>query len=147
MGVPPRALIAQAALETGWGQHVIRHANGRSSYNLFNIKAHGGWQGGRVRVPTLEYRGGVAVREFAEFRAYDSPAAAFRDYAELLRGNPRYADVLRAGDNETAFARALEAAGYATDPRYAEKIERILGGDPLSGLEDGFKETADRTTT
>lgn len=127
LGVAPEALVAQAALETGWGQHVIRDSEGRSSHNLFNIKAQSaGWQGDTVRVPTLEYRQGLPQREMADFRAYDSLEASFNDYAELLESNPRYRRALEVGDDPQAFARELEAAGYATDPAYAEKIQGIL---------------------
>jgi flagellar protein FlgJ len=147
LGVPPRALIAQAALETGWGQQVVRDAGGRSSNNLFNIKAHRDWDGPTARVTTLEYRAGSPVREVADFRVYDSPEQAFRDYVAFLRGNPRYAEALAAGDDEVAFVRALEEAGYATDPRYAEKIERILATDVLSAAGETVKNPADRSTT
>ncbi len=127
LGVAPEALVAQAALETGWGQHVIRDSEGRSSHNLFNIKAQSAdWQGDTVRVPTLEYREGIPQREMADFRAYDSLEASLNDYAELLEGNPRYRRALEVGDDPQAFARELEAAGYATDPGYAEKIQGIL---------------------
>lgn len=128
LGVPPRALLAQAALETGWGQHVLRHGDGNSSHNVFNIKAHRGWEGDAVSVPTLEYRDGVAVRERAEFRSYDSLEQAFADYADFLRGHPRYAEALQAGDDGPRFARALQSAGYATDPAYADKLEDIMRG-------------------
>ncbi len=147
LGVPPRALIAQAALETGWGQHVLRGADGRSSNNLFNIKAHRDWDGPTVQVRTLEYHAGAPVREVADFRAYASPEQAFRDYVDFLRGNPRYAQALAAGDDEVAFVRALETAGYATDPRYTEKIERILGGDVLSSAGEAVKNPSDPPTT
>ncbi len=147
LGVSPRALLAQAALETGWGRHVLRDGSGRSSHNLFNIKAHRDWNGETVRVPTLEYRQGVPERETAEFRAYDSVEAAFRDYVAFLRDTPRYAEALEAGDDEAGFVRALEAAGYATDPRYAEKLTRILDGDRLSAAEPAVKIPPRRSTT
>ncbi len=127
LGVPAVALVAQAALETGWGRHVIRDSEGRSSNNLFNIKAHtSAWTDQSVRVPTLEYRGGIPQREVAAFRVYDSVEESFRDYADFLRSNPRYRAALEAGDDPSRFVRALQEAGYATDPRYAEKLERIM---------------------
>ncbi|PWG62306.1 flagellar assembly peptidoglycan hydrolase FlgJ [Sediminicurvatus halobius] len=141
LGVPPEALVAQAALETGWGQHVLRGAEGASSHNVFNIKAHRDWDGPTVGVPTLEYRDGVAVREHAQFRAYESLEAAFRDYADFLRSHPRYTEALRSGDDPDRFIRALQDAGYATDPAYADKVGRILRGDTLSALKNGGGET------
>lgn len=141
LGVPPRALVAQAALETGWGEYVLRRGEGGSSFNVFNIKAHRGWDGDTVGVPTLEYRDGVAVREHAQFRAYDSLEAAFRDYADFLRGHPRYTEALQSGDDPERFIRALQEAGYATDPAYAEKVGRILRGETLSALKNGDGQT------
>ena len=131
MGADPRALLAQAALETGWGRAILQHPDGRSSNNLFNIKADHRWDGERVSVNTLEYRDGVARQEQANFRAYDSLAESFEDYVTFLRGSPRYREALaRAGDGQ-AFAAALQKAGYATDPAYGAKIARIMGSDTL----------------
>ncbi|AHF03666.1 flagellar rod assembly protein FlgJ [Marichromatium purpuratum 984] len=122
LGVDPHVLLAQSALETGWGKHVPRHADGSSSFNLFGIKANRAWQGERVSVGTLEYRDGVARREQARFRAYPSPAGSFEDYVDFLQRNPRYGDALTKVDSPREFVRGLQRAGYATDPRYAEKI-------------------------
>lgn len=134
LGVDPEVLIAQAALETGWGQHLLRHADGRPAYNLFNIKAHGGWTGARVAAETTEYRGETAVEERAEFRAYAHPGESFDDYADFIRGNPRYARALQAAPDPGGYLQALQGAGYATDPRYAEKILDILGRGSFRGL-------------
>ena len=121
LGVEPEVLLAQAALETGWGRHIVGAA-GASSNNLFNIKASRDWPGDTVRRAVLEYRDGVAVREVATFRAYGSPAESFADYATFLQASPRYARALaRAADGE-AYLRELQDAGYATDPRYADKV-------------------------
>ena len=129
-GIPAHFMVAQAALETGWGRAELRHADGRPSYNLFNIKAGRAWQGETVGVEALEYRDGQPVREAARFRAYQSYAEAFDDYARLMAESPRYAAVL--GQQEAAgFARGLQQAGYATDPMYADKLERIIGGNTL----------------
>jgi len=148
LDVSPKALVAQAALETGWGQHVLHGADGRSSNNLFNIKAGRGWDGRTVTVPTLEYRGDVPVRESADFRAYDSLQDAFDDYASFLRAHPRYAGAVGSGGDAAGFAHALQKAGYATDPRYAEKIQRILDGDHLSTAQpESLKNGAERSTT
>ena len=146
LGVDPRALVAQAALETGWGRHVIRKADGEGANNLFGIKATPGWQGDRVRVPTLEYRGGIPQREMAEFRAYDSLEDSFRDYLQFLNNNPRYAGALKVSDDPVAFTNALQQAGYATDPHYARKIQQIMGGDILRATLPELKNDAPRTT-
>ncbi|MDN5870098.1 MAG: flagellar assembly peptidoglycan hydrolase FlgJ [Nitrococcus sp.] len=146
LGVPPEALVAQAALETGWGEHVLRCPDGRTSFNLFNIKAHGGWSGETVRVPTLEYRDGIAVRESADFRVYDSLAQAFADYAELLR-QPRYAEALNGAGDAATFLQGLQRAGYATDPAYADKILRIMDSDALRLGRGEFKKTDRGTNT
>ena len=125
LGVSVRALLAQAALETGWGKHLPRGGDGSSSFNLFGIKAGGSWDGDKVSVPTLEYENGVAVRRRDAFRAYDSPADSFADYARLIADSPRYAQALGQGENIAAFARGLVHGGYATDPAYVAKITAI----------------------
>ncbi len=125
LGVSENLLIAQAALETGWGQKIIKHRDGTNSFNLFGIKASEDWPGSKVTRLTLEYRNGVAAKEYARFKAYESPADSFNDYVEFLRGNPRYSDVLASTGSDAHFARGLQAAGYATDPAYASKILSI----------------------
>ena len=128
LGVDPGILIAQAALETGWGKAINHDANGRSSHNLFNIKADARWHGPTVAVKTLEYDGGTARRETARFRAYDSFADSFHDYVKFLKSNQRYQSAL--GTNSSSeFVKGLHAAGYATDPRYADKILSIADRD------------------
>lgn len=134
LGVDPRVLIAQAALETGWGRSVLQQGDGRSSHNLFNIKAGESWEGGRVNVATLEYRDGVAMKERANFRVYDSFNDSFADYVEFIKSQPRYRDALANAGDPRQFVNELQRAGYATDPRYAEKIDAILRRDLLSGL-------------
>jgi flagellar protein FlgJ len=125
LGVDPNALLAQAALETGWGRSVPCNANGDCSFNLFGIKAGSQWSGATVNVPTLEFEAGIPVRKVERFRAYDSPADSFRDYAALIRDSSRYASARGAGDNVEAFATALQQGGYATDPHYAQKIAAV----------------------
>jgi peptidoglycan hydrolase FlgJ len=125
IGVDPDALLAQAALETGWGRSVPSNANGECSFNLFGIKAGSQWSGATVSVPTLEFESGIPVRKVQRFRSYDSPADSFRDYAALIRDSSRYASVRGAGDNVEAFASALQQGGYATDPSYAQKIAAV----------------------
>ena len=130
LGVDPRALVAQAALETGWGRRVIKTGDGGSAHNLFGIKA-AGWKGERARTATHEYSNGVKHNETADFRAYASPAESFADYVRLLKNNPRYQQALAAGKDIQGFARGLQKAGYATDPGYASKIASIANGPTL----------------
>jgi flagellar protein FlgJ len=125
-GVPARHIVSQAALESGWGRREIRGPDGLPSHNLFGIKAGAGWQGRTVDVVTTEYEDGVARRVVQKFRAYTNYGEAFRDWARLMAGNPRYAGVLAGGGSAEGFARGLQQAGYATDPGYAAKLERII---------------------
>ena len=125
LGVPAEAVVAQAALETGWGRAIPRRVDGRSTHNLFGIKADARWHGERAGADTLEYRAGLLRRERASFRAYESPEASLADYARFLQENPRYREALGVRD-PVAFAHALARAGYATDPAYADKIAAIL---------------------
>lgn len=132
IGVAAEVLVAQAALETGWGVHVMRVADGGSSHNLFGIKAGPDWHGARTIVSTLEYRNQQPVREQAEFRAYDSFADSFEDYVNFLQTRPHYQAALDVTDDPVAFTRNLQTAGYATDPNYATKIQRILGSSHIA---------------
>ena len=131
LGVDPEALIAQSALETGWGQHMRKMDDGNNSYSLFGIKADGRWQGKTVTVSTLEYRHGTLQREQADFRAYDSVGEAFRDYVQFIENSPRYRSALENGFDADAYARELQRAGYATDPEYSNKINRIRNSELL----------------
>lgn len=123
LGLSPRLLLAHAALENGWGRRLIRGADGEDSRNLFALKAGPSWTGRTVEVLTTEYVGGLPVHRRERFRAYDSHAEAFADYARLLRR--RYLAALDAGDSAEAFGSALQAGGYATDPAYAHKLARV----------------------
>ncbi|EJL84179.1 flagellar rod assembly protein/muramidase FlgJ [Herbaspirillum sp. CF444] len=125
-GIPAKFMLAQAALETGWGKKEIRARDGSSAHNLFGIKATGNWTGKVVEATTVEYVNGVAQRKVEKFRAYDSYSEAFQDYAKLLRSNPRYEKVLANAQDAHGFAYGLQRAGYATDPHYAEKLSRII---------------------
>lgn len=131
LNVAPEAVLAQAALETGWGEYVPERRDGRSSLNLFGIKAGNGWTGASAVKPTLEFDAGIARTERAAFRAYKDIAATFDDYAQLLSENPRYANVSNHGDDVEGFAKALQSSGYATDPSYAEKIKSIAAGKTM----------------
>lgn len=127
LGVSVRALLAQAALETGWGKHMPAQGT-TASNNMFGIKAGSSWDGKRVNVPTLEYENGVAVRKKDSFRAYDSPSQSFKDYADMVSTSPRYAAAVGRGDDIKGFAHALTQGGYATDPSYAQKLVDIANG-------------------
>ncbi len=126
IGVDPRYLISQAALETGWGQHLIVDDAGRNSHNLFGIKAGADWPGPVAEVETLEYRDGVPVTETARFRAYASYAESFRDYASFVGAKQRYQEALNAAPDPEQYLHELQRAGYATDPDYASKIIDIV---------------------
>lgn len=138
LGVPPAFIVAQAALETGWGRAELRHGDGRPSHNLFNIKAGRNWNGPVVELPVTEYANGRAYTETARFRSYPSYAEAFRDYSRLLSENSRYSEVLGQRDAQ-GFASALQRGGYATDPSYADKIVRIVGGERLREAINGLQ--------
>ncbi len=125
IGLDPRYLVAQAALETGWGKSVMRQPDGSSSHNLFGIKASKNWTGDSARAITSEFRNGEMVKETAEFRSYASYRDSFHDLVNLLQSNNRYQAVLKSADNPEQFVRELQKAGYATDPNYASKISNI----------------------
>lgn len=140
LNISPDVLIAQAALETGWGKHVIHTRGGDNSFNLFNIKSSGQWQGDSVAVSTLEYKGSAAYYERAGFRKYNSYSESFADYVRLIKTNTRYQPALAAQD-APAYADALQRAGYATDPLYANKIKRLLNSEPINRLASGAAAT------
>lgn len=125
-GLPSGFMLGQAGHETGWGRHEIKGRDGAQSFNLFGIKATGGWKGKVAEVVTTEYVGGVAKKLVAKFRAYDSYEDSFRDYARLITKSPRYAQVSQRTDSVQAFASGLQKAGYATDPQYAAKLSRAI---------------------
>lgn len=135
LNINPDVLIAQVALETGWGKHVIHNKQGENSFNLFNIKAGSQWQGDKVNVSTLEYRDGIAANEKADFRKYTNYADSFSDYVQLMKNSSRYEQVLQKGNDSAAYAEALQSAGYATDPEYAQKIKRLLNSDAIKSLD------------
>lgn len=124
-GVPARLIMGQAALESGWGRREIKHEDGRTSYNLFGIKAGPSWKGKVVNVLTTEYEGGVAKKVTQPFRAYSSYEESFADYARLIGNSPRYEAVTQAR-NEIEAARRIQSAGYATDPQYAQKLIGVM---------------------
>ena len=124
-GIPHQLIVAQAALESGWGQREIPTANGTPSYNLFGIKAGGSWKGPVTEITTTEFEQGTAKKIKAQFRVYGSYVEAMADYVKLLTNNPRYAEVANARSPEQA-AHALQQAGYATDPQYANKLVNVI---------------------
>lgn len=130
IGVPAHFLVAHSALESGWGKHEIRLPDGSPSHNLFGIKAGQSWKGNVVEVQTTEYVNGVAQQMREKFRVYGSYQEAFSDYANTLRGNPRFSSVLGQQDG-ASFARSLQQSGYATDPKYADKLSQIIHGNTL----------------
>lgn len=125
-GIPAKFMIGQAALESGWGKRELKGADGETSHNLFGIKATGGWKGKTVTATTTEYIDGVPHKRQERFRAYDSYDEAFKDYANLLKNNPRYEQVIANSHDAASFAQGLQKAGYATDPFYAAKLTRLI---------------------
>ena len=125
-GIPAKFMLGQAALESGWGKREIHGRDGTASHNLFGIKAGPGWTGKVAEAVTTEYVNGVPQTRVEKFRAYDSYADSFKDYAKMLSTNPRYDKVLASSGDASSFARGLQRAGYATDPHYATKLTRII---------------------
>lgn len=128
LGVSPKVLVAQAALETGWGRSTMKTATGEAGNNFFGIKSHGGWAGDQVRAVTHEFRDGVRQVESAAFRVYQSVEDSFNDFVAFLKDNPRYRGALAVADKPHQFVDALQKAGYATDPDYASKLKHIMDG-------------------
>lgn len=125
-GLNAEVLMAQAALETGWGKRLVPGRHGGSSNNLFNIKAGERWNGDKSHVSTLEFDGEVAKKERAAFRSYTNVEQSLQDYVDFIKGHPRYQQALQVADDPIQYAKALQEAGYATDPRYAQKIQSVL---------------------
>jgi len=135
LGVEPKVILAQAALESGWGRSVIHNSNGSNSFNLFNIKADKAWQGKQAQVTTLEFDQGIAKKVNAGFRSYDSFEDSFRDYVDFIKSNPRYGDALKKAGNAQQYVHELQRAGYATDPKYADKVMSIYQGNTMAEFE------------
>lgn len=125
-GIPATFMVAQAAHESGWGKHEIRNADGTTSFNLFGMKAGANWKGKVANVTTTEVVNGEPRKVVAKFRAYNSYEESFKDYASMMKDNPRYANVVASGNTPESFAKGLQRAGYATDPAYAEKLTRVI---------------------
>ncbi len=125
-GIPAKFMLGQAALESGWGKREIKGRDGSNSHNLFGIKAGPEWKGKVAEAVTTEFVNGKAQTRVEKFRAYDSYADSFKDYAKLITTNPRYEKVLASAGDASSFAQGLQRAGYATDPQYASKLTRII---------------------
>ncbi len=145
LGLAPAALLAQAALETGWGRHIMPSGKGGSANNLFGIKTGRRWKGDSVNIGTLEYEQGVAVRKKDRFRAYGSFRDSFNDYVDFLQSNPRYSKALASTSDSKQFFRELQKAGYATDPRYAEKLTSVMEGRDMQRALQQLKESGERS--
>jgi flagellar protein FlgJ len=130
----PQALLAQAALETGWGQRMPRNADGSSSNNMFGIKAGEEWAGARATADTVEVSNGVASTRRSAFRAYGSIEESVNDFANLLTSSPRYREALSAGGDAAAYIAGIGKSGYATDPQYSNKLSQILNSDPIQAV-------------
>ncbi len=135
LGVEPKVILAQAALESGWGRSVIKNGNGSNSFNLFNIKADKAWQGKQAQVATLEFDQGIPKKVNAGFRSYDSFKESFRDYVDFIKSNPRYGEALKKAGNAEQYMHELQRAGYATDPKYADKVMSIYQGNTMAEFE------------
>jgi flagellar protein FlgJ len=131
LGVNPLGLLAQAALETGWGRRMPRTAEGQSSLNLFGVKADSEWSGARAVADTVEVSGGVAIQKRTAFRAYGSIEESVSDFANLLANSPRYRQAIAAGGSAEGYIQAIARSGYATDPDYGVKLSRIMGSGAL----------------
>lgn len=134
LNIHPKALLAQAAVETGWGKYVIHQGNGNSSHNLFGIKADKRWDGEKAVVDTLEYVNQVPEKQQAAFRSYQNYEGSLNDYVEFIQGNPRYRQATEQTQNPDKYFDALQEAGYATDPAYADKVMSVFKGDLLNDL-------------
>ncbi len=131
LGVNPMGLLAQAALETGWGRRMPRNADGSSSLNLFGIKAGEEWTGARAIADTVEFSNGMAAPRRSVFRSYDSIEQSVADFARLLKNSPRYQEAVAAGGDIQAYVDGIGKSGYATDPEYANKLNQILNSGVL----------------
>ncbi|CAM3018631.1 flagellar assembly peptidoglycan hydrolase FlgJ [Pseudoalteromonas distincta] len=134
IGLNPAVMVAQAALETGWGKHIINKSDGGSSNNLFNIKSDKSWEGDKASKVTLEFEQGTPVKKQASFRAYDSIKDSVNDFVDFLTQNPRYKEALQNTAKPNDFLDSLQKAGYATDPNYADKIKQVLNSTELKNI-------------
>ncbi|MFC3907751.1 flagellar assembly peptidoglycan hydrolase FlgJ [Legionella dresdenensis] len=134
LGLDPKLLVAQAALETGWGKYVAKDSDGSTSNNFFNIKATDQEKNNSVKIKTTEFIADTPIKLSAFFKKYPTIGHSFNDYVSLIKGNSRYEDALTNADNPKRYVEALHEAGYATDPDYASKIMSIYNGDELNQI-------------
>jgi flagellar protein FlgJ len=141
LNIDPKALLAQAAVETGWGKYVIQQGDGNSSHNLFGIKADKRWNGDKAVVDTLEYVNNVPERQQAAFRSYSDFGGSLNDYVSFIKENPRYRNAIEQTESPNKYFSALQEAGYATDPVYADKVMSVYNGELLNSLVTNQSET------
>jgi len=137
LGISPEVLVAQSALETGWGRKILQTSEQESSFNLFNIKSHNSWQGESVNKSSLEVEDGVGVQRRSNFRVYQDLHESFKDYTDFISNNKRYQQALEQGTNADRYIEELQDAGYATDPQYAEKIKMIMNSNNFQSVVAG----------
>jgi len=140
--IPATVIVAQAVLETGWGQYVPKNRDGSSSHNLFGIKAGDDWAGDTVSTTTNEYISGKAISVKADFRSYSSYQDSMIDYAEFITNRPRYQQALQYASDPLRFATEIQKAGYATDPEYAEKVNNLMLSDDFTSVFGDFKNSS-----
>ncbi|KXI27892.1 flagellar assembly peptidoglycan hydrolase FlgJ [Paraglaciecola hydrolytica] len=134
LGLDPKALLAQAAVETGWGKYLIHNAQGQNSHNLFGVKADKSWTGNKTLIDSIEFEQGIAKTAKSPFRAYDSFGDALQDYVDFVKQNPRYQDAINNTEQAPRYFAELQQAGYATDPEYANKVVSVLNGDIMQAF-------------
>ncbi|WP_395344369.1 flagellar assembly peptidoglycan hydrolase FlgJ [Ningiella sp. W23] len=134
LGISPKALIAQAAVETGWGKFMIHEGDGNNAHNLFGIKADKRWDGNKTAIDTLEFENNLPQKQQAVFRAYNNFSESLHDYVDFVRSNPRYEQALSKTDEPKDYFRELQRAGYATDPNYADKIMSVYNSPTMREL-------------
>ena len=134
LNIDPKALLAQAAVETGWGKSVIHQQDGVSSHNLFGIKADKRWDGNKAVVDTLEYVNDIPQKQQASFRSYADFGDSLNDYIKFVQSNSRYEHALENTETPHQYFKELQQAGYATDPAYADKVMSVYNGALLNDL-------------
>lgn len=134
LNMDPKAMIAQAAVETGWGKSLIHKKDGENSHNLFGIKADKRWDGEKATIDTLEFVNNVPEKQQASFRSYGSFTHSMEDYVDFIKSNPRYEQAIQKSESPEDYFNALQEAGYATDPQYAEKVMSVFNGNILGEL-------------
>ncbi len=143
LNIDPRILVAQAALETGWGKFIMHDGKGKPGFNLFGIKADAGWQGESIKIDTLEVENQQFKKVNASFRKYLDFSDSFEDYVNFVKNNPRYEDAVNSTSNPESYVKKLQSSGYATDPNYAKKIMRIFSSEVLQNFNSLKNKTED----